>query len=73
MTPKEKIAKLEDCIKLQEGIIRFARKIDLYTEYLNGFYGEFYGLRVKYTHNIDIYKKCIVRLKSRYNKIIKEL
>jgi len=62
----------EVCIEILEGINHFKRMIDSRKESILGFAGTFYDLRIKYTHDIEIYNMCINRLEERYYKIIEE-
>lgn len=56
-------------IEILEAIQHFARMIEHKQESIDGFPGTFINLRMKYLHNIEIYNKCINRLKQRYNEV----
>jgi hypothetical protein len=57
-------------IEILEAMETFNRRIKSTQDSLNGFGGQFEWLRKKYTHNIEIYEKCVERLYQRYMKLI---
>jgi hypothetical protein len=67
------IDKHQKCIDILDGIKHFQKMITIYEDNVNGFPGTFYSLRIKYLHNIEIYRMCIERLMKRYNAVLNEL
>ena len=63
------IDKHQSLIELAEAIHSFQMSRKLTIQSIEGFGGTFPELRRKYIHNIDIYNRCINRLKERYNRI----
>ena len=71
MTRKEKHY---EAIKIIEAIELFELRLNSVKVSLNGYGGQNYGwLKVKYEHQIIIFKMCINRLEQRYSKLITKL
>jgi len=63
------IDKHQQCIEIVEAIAHFQMSKRHTIRSIESFGGTFPNLRKKYIHNIDIYNRCINRLKERYNRI----
>lgn len=73
MNAKTAIERHQTCIEILEAVSHFQNMIQLKVDSINGFPGTFPELRNKYYHNIEIYKKCIVRLIQRHDKILNSI
>ena len=70
MNATELIEKHEKAIEILQGIKGFELRIKLNMNTLNGFPGVFPKIRNRCYHDIEIQKKCIIRLINSYNQII---
>ena len=59
----------QQLIEIVEAIQHFQMAKRHTIQSIEGFGGTFPRLRKKYIHNIDIYNRCINRLKERYSRI----
>ena len=66
------IDKHQLCIEILEGVKYFEKAIELKKYSINGFSGTFPELRRKYIHDVDIYERCVKRLKQRYDVVLNE-
>jgi hypothetical protein len=70
MTIKEKH---QTCIDLLDAIEYFDGKISTRRDSMDSFVVRYFDLEYKWMHDIDIYTRCIARLRSRYHKVMKSL
>lgn len=70
----KRIEKLEALIKIEEGIQYYDNQINelVYSNQLGAGY-MFISIRLKNTHDIEIYDMCIDRLNERFNKLVNTL
>ena len=73
MNASELISTHEKAIEILEGIKSFSCQIKIRVESVNGFPGTFPDLRKRYLNEIDTKKRCIIRLKERYVKLLNTL
>ena len=65
------IEKHQKSIEILENIEQYYLRLELETKHISLFQDDFPELTEKSKHNIEIYKKCIERLKERYVKLQK--
>jgi len=68
-TTKDRLRTHQTIIEILEAIQTFENLIMSKMDSINGFAGTFRELRIKYTHDIDIYERCIVRLNERIENL----
>jgi len=70
----KRIEKLEALIKIEEGIQYYDNQINelVYSNQLGAGH-MFISIRLKNTHDIEIYEMCIDRLNERFNKLVNTL
>jgi hypothetical protein len=73
LNTRQHIEHHEKCISLLEDIQHFHNLIAISNDALSGISGTIPELRNRYEHDRTIYEMCIVRLFSRYVKIINEV
>ena len=73
MNAKQKIQEHETMIELLEGIHHFTRRVNNYSESLEGIQAAFPRLKSRLVHDIEICEGCIKRLEERYFKLLKKL
>ena len=73
MNAKQTIKSHETLIAILEAIHYFTRRVNNYSESLEGIQAAFPGLKSRLVHDIEICKMCTKRLEERYYKLLKSL